>query len=439
MNSQSRHRSIRIRTAISDGSSAPRKAGMRITLGVTGGVAAYKAAELVRRLQQDGFTVQVVMTRSAREFVTPLTFASLSGQKVITDLFGDSSGGEANLESAIEHIAVAQRTDLLLVAPATADIIAKFARGIADDFLTTLYLASTAPVVVAPAMNVNMWNHTATQENVEMLRARGVKIVDPAEGYLACGMIGAGRLAGQDDIVAAVREVLKTQRDLDGETVLITAGPTCEDLDPVRYLTNCSSGKMGYAVGGAAALRGATGMLDRRPVDLEVPARVQRVDVRTAREMHNAVVERIADSSVAILAAAVADYRPVEQHAKKIKKGNAPLTISLEPTTDILAEAARNKGQRIIVGFAAETDHVAENARKKLAAKNADLIVANDVTAEGAGFDHDTNIVTLFSRDGRDLALPKMSKSEVAQRILDEVVRLRSVLDTTAALKRSGV
>jgi phosphopantothenoylcysteine decarboxylase/phosphopantothenate--cysteine ligase len=403
---------------------------MRITLGVTGGVAAYKAAELVRRLQQDGFSVQVVMTRGAREFVTPLTFAALSGQKVITDLFGDSSGGEANFESAIEHIAVAQRTDLLLVAPATADIIAKFARGIADDFLTTLYLASTAPVVVAPAMNVNMWNHAATQQNVETLRARGVTIVDPAEGYLACGMIGAGRLAGQEAIVATVREVLKAQRDLDGETVLITAGPTCEDLDPVRYITNRSSGKMGYAVAEAAVLRG--------PVNLEVPAGVERVDVRAAKEMHRAVVERIANSSIAILAAAVADYRPVEQHAEKIKKGNAPLTISLEPTTDILAEVAKNKGEKIVVGFAAETDHVAENARKKLSAKNADLIVANDVTAEGAGFDHDTNIVTLFSRDGRDLALPKMNKGEVARRILDEVVRLRSVLHGTAALKRSG-
>src|SRR6202790_5439908 len=229
---------------------------MRITMGVTGGVAAYKAAELVRLLQQDGFTVEVVMTRGAREFITPLTFAALTGQKVITDLFGNSQD-EANLESAIEHIAVAQRTDLLLVAPATADIIAKFARGIADDFLTTLYLASTAPVVVAPAMTVSMWNHAATQEKGEMLPAGGVKVVDPAEGYLACGMMGAGRLAGQEDIVAAVREALKTQRDLDGETVLMTADPTGEDLDPVRYLTNRSSGKMGFAVAEAASRRGA--------------------------------------------------------------------------------------------------------------------------------------------------------------------------------------
>jgi phosphopantothenoylcysteine decarboxylase/phosphopantothenate--cysteine ligase len=405
---------------------------------VTGGVAAYKAAELVRRLQQEGFSVQVVMTRGAREFVTPLTFAALSGQKVITDLFADSSGGEANLESAIEHIAVAQRTDLLLVAPATADILAKFARGIADDFLTTLYLASTAPVVVAPAMNVNMWNHAATQENVKMLRARGVNVVDPAEGYLACGMTGAGRLAGQEAIVAAVREALKAQRDLDGETVLITAGPTCEDLDPVRYITNRSSGKMGYAVAEAAAQRGAKVILVSGPTNLEAPLGVERIDVRTARDMHHAVVDRIGGASIAILAAAVADYRPVEQHAEKIKKDNAPLTVSFEPTTDILAEVTKNKGQKIIVGFAAETDHVAENARKKLSAKNADLIVANDVTAEGAGFDQDTNIVTLFSSDGRDLALPKMSKSEVAQRILDEVLRLRTVLLGTTTAKRSG-
>jgi len=324
---------------------------MRITLGVTGGVAAYKAAELVRRLQQDGFSVQVVMTRGAREFVTPLTFAALSGQKVITDLFGDSSGSEANLESAIEHIAVAQRTDLLLVAPATADIIAKFARGIADDFLTTLYLASTAPVVVAPAMNVNMWNHAATQENVERLRARGVRVVDPGEGYLACGMIGAGRLAGQEAIVAAVREVLKTQRDLDGETVLVTAGPTCEDLDPVRYITNRSSGKMGYAVAEAAALRGAKVILVSGPVSLESPAGVERIDVRTAKEMRQAVVGRIANCSIAILAAAVADYRPVEQHSEKIKKTLSPLTIALEPTTDILMKSNKKQGSENCSGL----------------------------------------------------------------------------------------
>jgi phosphopantothenoylcysteine decarboxylase/phosphopantothenate--cysteine ligase len=405
---------------------------MRITLGVTGGVAAYKAAELVRRLQQEGHSVQVVMTRRAREFVTPLTFAALSGQRVITDLFGDSSGGEANLESAIEHIAVAQRTDLLLVAPATADIIAKFARGVADDFLTTLYLASTAPVVIAPAMNVNMWNHPATRENVETLRARGVKIVEPDEGYLACGMTGPGRLAGLEEILSAVHEVTKAQRDLEGETILVSAGPTCEDLDPVRFISNRSSGKMGYAVAEAAVKRGARVILVSGPVNLETPAGVERVDVRTAEEMRRAVAERFADTSIAILAAAVADYRPAQPRPEKIKKGSAPLAISLDPTTDILAEVAKNKGNKIVVGFAAETDHVAENARKKLASKNVDLIVANDVTTEGAGFDRDTNVVTLFSRDGRDLALPKMLKSEVAQRILDEVLRLRAVLHNPA-------
>jgi len=400
---------------------------MRITLGVTGGVAAYKAAELVRLLQQDGFTVQVVMTRGAREFVTPLTFAALTGQKVITDLFEKASDGEANVESAIEHIAVAQRTDLLLVAPATADILAKFARGMADDFLTTLYLASTAPVIVAPAMNVNMWSHAATQENVEMLRRRGVKIISPDEGYLACGMTGAGRLAGQQEILAAVRESLHAQKDLQGQTFLITAGPTCEDLDPVRYITNRSSGKMGYAVAEAAARRGARVILVSGPVNLETPTGVDRISVRSAEEMQRAVAGHLAKSSVAIFAAAVADYRPAETNPEKIKRNNAPITLHLEPTPDILAEAARSKGDCLIVGFAAETDNVAENARKKLAAKNADLIVANDVTAEGAGFDIETNIVTLFSRDGRDLALPKLSKSDVAQRILDEVLRLRSL------------
>ena len=409
---------------------------MRITLGVTGGVAAYKAAELVRRLQQDGHSIQVVMTRSAREFIAPLTFAALSGQKVITDLFAESAG-EANLESAIEHIAVAQRTDLLLVAPATADILAKFARGIADDFLTTLYLATTAPVVVAPAMNVSMWNHPATQENIEQLRKRNVRVVDPDEGYLACGMTGAGRLASQEAVVAAVNETLKLQRDLEGQTVLVTAGPTCEDLDPVRYITNRSSGKMGYAVAEAAARRGARVLLVSGPTSLETPTGVERMDVRSAEDMRRAVQERFAQSSIAIFAAAVADYRPAEAYTQKLKRGKEELTVRLEPNPDILAEAARNKGDRLVAGFAAETDHVAENARKKLAAKNADLIVANDVTAEGAGFDGDTNIVTLFARDGRDLPLPKMSKREVAERILDEIVRLLSA--PAAARQRSAV
>lgn len=396
---------------------------MRITLGVTGGVAAYKAAELVRRLQQEGFSVEVAMTRAACEFITPLTFAALTGKKVITGLFAESSG-DANLESAIEHIAVAQRTDLLLVAPATADIIAKFSRGISDDFLSTLYLATTAPVVVAPAMNVNMWNHPATQENLERLRSRGVHVVNPNEGYLACGMTGAGRLAGQDAIVSTVREVLQLRRDLEGQTVLLTAGPTQEDLDPVRFLTNRSSGRMGYAVAEAAAQRGAKVILVTGPTALDTPTGVTRVDVRTAAEMLHSVEEKFSDATIAILAAAVADYRPAEAASRKIKKTAGDITLRLEPNPDILATIARKKGHRLIVGFAAETDKVAENARKKLTDKNADLIVANDVTAEGAGFDIDTNVVTLFARDGRDLALPKLTKREVAHRILDEVVRL---------------
>ena len=404
---------------------------MRITLGVTGGVAAYKAAELVRRLQQEGFSVEVVMTRAACEFITPLTFAALTGKKVITGLFAQS-GGEANLESAIEHIAVAQRTDLLLVAPATADIIAKFSRGISDDFLSTLYLATAAPVVVAPAMNVNMWNHPATQENLERLRGRGVHVVNPNEGYLAFGMTGAGRLAGQDAIVSTVREVLQLRRDLEGQTVLLTAGPTQEDLDPVRFLTNRSSGRMGYAVAEAAAQRGAKVILVTGPTALDTPAGVTRVNVRSASEMLHSVEENFSAATIAIFAAAVADYRPAEAASQKIKKTADGIALRLEPNPDILAIIARKRGHRLIVGFAAETDKVAENARKKLADKNADLIVANDVTAEGAGFDVDTNIVTLFARDGRDLALPKLTKREVAHRILDEVVRL------TASVKQQS-
>ena len=397
---------------------------MRITLGVSGGVAAYKAAELVRLLQKEDFEVQAVMTRGAREFITPLTFAALTGQKVITDLFSEVSG-EANFDSAIEHISVAQKTDLLLVAPATADILAKFARGIADDFLTTLYLATTAPVVVAPAMNLNMWNHPATRENVQKLRDRGVNVVEPDEGYLACGMTGSGRLAGQENILAAVKKVLHPHRDLQGETVLVTAGPTCEDLDPVRYLTNRSSGKMGYAVAQAAARRGANVILVSGPTSLETPVGVRRLDVRTAGEMHRAVKEHLPQTTIGIFSAAVADYRPAGVSAEKIKKEKDSFILKLEPTEDILADVAATPGDRLLVGFAAETENVAANARKKLVAKNVDLIVANDVTAEGAGFDLDTNVVTLFARDGRDVALPKMSKSEVAQRILDEVLRLR--------------
>ena len=411
---------------------------MRITLGVTGGIAAYKSAELVRRLQDEGHTIQVVMTRAAREFITPLTFAALSGQRVIVDLFSTSARGENNLESAIDHIAVAQSTDLLLVAPATADILAKFARGIADDFLSTLYLASTAPVVAAPAMNVNMWQHEATQENLATLRARGVRIVEPNEGYLACGMTGPGRLASQVEILKAVEEVLRGGQDLDGERVLVTAGPTREDIDPVRFLSNRSSGKMGYAVARAAARRGAKVVLVTGPTALETPRGVERVDVRSAEDMLRAVEARFPECTLAVFAAAVADYRAVEPSESKIKRTQDALTLRLEPNPDILATVAREKGDRLVVGFAAETDNVAENARKKLAQKNADVMVANDVTAEGAGFDVDTNMVTLLSSDGRDLPLPRLTKAEVAERILDEVLRLRGVLRSRPASKRGG-
>jgi phosphopantothenoylcysteine decarboxylase/phosphopantothenate--cysteine ligase len=365
------------------------------------------------------------MTRGAREFITPLTFAALTGQKVITEMFGAGASDAPNVESAIEHIAVAQRIDLLVVAPATADILAKFAHGVADDFLTTLYLATKAPVVVAPAMNVNMWEHPATQENLQTLRGRGVHVVDPDEGYLACGMTGAGRLAGIETIARAVCRVLGLRRDLEGEKILITAGPTAEDIDPVRFLTNRSSGKMGYSLATAAQRRGAHVILVSGPTDLAAPEGVDWVPVRTTSEMRDAVLERAAESSIIIKAAAVADYRPVSPQAQKIKRGTTNLTIELEPTPDILSELGRDKGSRVLIGFAAETERVAESARAKLARKGADMIVANDVTQQGAGFDTDTNIVTLFLNDGREIALPKMSKSDVADRILDQALELR--------------
>jgi phosphopantothenoylcysteine decarboxylase/phosphopantothenate--cysteine ligase len=409
---------------------------MKIALGVTGGVAAYKAAELVRRLQQEKLDVQVVMTRAAQEFITPLTFAALTGQKVITDMFSAGDAAPANVESAIEHIAVAQRIDLFLIAPATADILGKLAHGIAEDFLTTLYLATKAPVVVAPAMNVNMWEHAATQQNLATLRARGVHVVDPDEGYLACGMTGSGRLAATESIAKKVCEVLGLRHDLAGQTVLVTAGPTREDIDPVRFLTNRSSGKMGYALAEAAQRRGARVVLVSGPTDRKIPEGVDWVPVRATEEMRRAVLDRAREANIVIMAAAVADYRAASTQDKKIKRGESSFTIELEPTPDILAElgrefaaagaAANSNSRRILVGFAAETDRVAENARGKLSRKSADMIVANDVTQEGAGFDTDTNIVTIYTRDGRELPLPKMSKFEVANRILDQILTLQN-------------
>ncbi len=398
---------------------------MRVAVGVTGGVAAYKAAELVRLLQQEGLEVEVAMTRAAREFVTPLTFAALTGRKVITEMFGAENAAPANVENAIEHIAVAQRIDALVIAPATADFLARMANGLADDFLSTLVLATKAPVIVAPAMNVNMWEHAATQENLGRLRARGVRVVEPGEGYLACGMTGAGRLAEIEGIARAVCETLGLKHDLAGETLLITAGPTREEVDPVRYLTNRSSGKMGYALAEAALRRGARVILVSGPVALAPPEKVEFVPVRTAEEMRKAMFEQLPQATVVLMAAAVADYRPANPAVQKIKRGTGPLTLELAPTPDILAEVATQKGSRTLVGFAAETTDLAENARGKLLRKGADLLVANDVTQQGAGFDVDTNIVTLLRRDGSQLELPKMTKQDLASRILDEVAALR--------------
>ncbi|PYU94552.1 MAG: bifunctional phosphopantothenoylcysteine decarboxylase/phosphopantothenate--cysteine ligase CoaBC [Acidobacteria bacterium] len=398
---------------------------MRIALGVAGGIAAYKSAEILRVLQDRGVEVQVVMTRAAREFVTPLTFAALSGRKVISEIFAEASGAEPNVESAIEHIAVAQSVDALVIAPATANVIAKMAHGLADDFLTTLYLATKAPVIVAPAMNVNMWENPATQENLEVLRRRGVKVVDPDAGYLACGMVGPGRLASVEAIAAAVFEALRLRDDLKGETVLVTAGRTEEPLDAVRYLSNRSSGKMGYAVAEASRRRGAQVILVSGPTHLGPPEGVLVEQVRTTEEMASAVFRYLGRASVVVMTAAVADFRPAEAQARKIKK-EVVSAITLERTRDILAEIAsqRRPGQ-LVVGFAAETDHVTENAAAKLHAKRLDLIVANDVTENGAGFDVDTNVVTLLFPDGRQKPLAMMSKFEAANRILDEVVELR--------------
>lgn len=394
---------------------------MKVALGVTGGIAAYKAAELVRLLQDRGIRVQVVMTRSAQEFVRPLTFAALSGEKVITDLFG-SGAEEPNIDSAVEHIAVAQAIDALVVAPATADVIAKFAHGEANDFLTTLFLATTAPVVIAPAMNVNMWDNVATQANIEMLKARGYTIVEPDSGYLACGMVGAGRLAANETIVLAVLKALKAEQDLVGETVLITAGPTREPIDPVRYIGNRSSGKMGYALAEAALRRGAKVILISGPTALKPPSSAEVIQVQTAQQMRDAVMSHFDRASIVIKAAAVADFT-VRAADEKIKR-KGPMTLELEPTIDILAELGTKKGSRIVIGFAAETNDAMANARKKLESKSLDAIVLNDVSQPGIGFDSERNAVTILTHAGAE-TVPETSKWEVAHRVLDAVVKVK--------------
>lgn len=396
---------------------------MKIALGVTGGIAAYKAAEIVRLLQDRGIRVQVIMTRAAQEFVRPLTFAALSGEKVITGMFSPGKEPTPNIDSAVEHIAVAQSIDALVVAPATADVLAHFAQGIAGDFLTTLYLATTAPVVVAPAMNVNMWNHAATQANLQVLRQRGVKVVEPGSGYLACGMTGAGRLAENEAIVAAVMEALGASQDLSGETVLVTAGPTREKIDPVRYLTNRSSGRMGYALAEAALRRGARVLLVSGPTSLTPPGAAEVTRVESTEEMRDAVLKLLPEAGIVIKTAAVSDYRPKAAARQKIKR-RGPMTLELEATHDILKELSLKKGAQIVVGFAAETENVLENARQKLVSKNLDAIVVNDVSREGVGFDSDRNAVTIISRD-EVVEVRETTKWEVAQRVLDQVVRLR--------------
>lgn len=393
---------------------------MRIVLGVTGGIAAYKSAELSRLLIKNGHEVQVILTRAAEEFIRPLTFASLTGRKVITDLFSSASP-DATLSSAVEHIGVAREHDLLLVAPATANAIAKFAYGLADDFLSTLYLAFRGPVVIAPAMNDQMWDHDATRANIETLRSRGHNIVAPGEGFLACGTYGAGRLADNDAILAALAT---HQRDLHGQTILITAGPTQEPLDPVRYLSNRSSGKMGYSLAQAANERGAKVVLVTGPVHLTPPAGVHTIRIRTAQEMRDAVFANLDPATVIIKCAAVADFRPARPAPEKIKKTGRPVSLDLEPAPDILAELGRQKGERLLIGFAAETTNLREYAVGKLRSKNCDMIVANVVGEENRGFESDSNQVTLVLRNGAFIDVAAASKRVIAGRILDQVVKL---------------
>ncbi|MGE0103417.1 MAG: bifunctional phosphopantothenoylcysteine decarboxylase/phosphopantothenate--cysteine ligase CoaBC [Blastocatellales bacterium] len=392
---------------------------MRVLLGITGCIGVYKAAEVLRGLQKAGADVRVVMTRHATEFVRPLTFEALSGKPVVVGMFDRPDF------SAIEHISHAREADLLLVAPATANILAKFAHGIADDFLTTLYLSNTNPVLIAPAMNVEMWNHPATQANLQALRARGDRFVEPGVGYQACGEVGVGRLAEPDEIVAHALRILRPETDLSGQRILITAGPTVEDIDPVRFITNRSSGKMGYALAEAARDRGASVTLISGPVRIPPPAGIETVSVRSTRQMYDAVMSRIGDSTVFIGCAAVADFRPVTLADQKIKKeGRRSITLELETTEDIIGAVARDSHPRLVVGFAAESQSLIDNAATKLREKGLDLIVANDITRADAGFDVETNAATILRRDGSRLELPLQAKRDLADRVLDEIVNL---------------
>ena len=405
--------------------------GRRVLVGFSGGIACYKACDVVRQLRQAGATVQVVMTRSAREFVTPLTLQTLSGNRVGTETF------DLTEESEIGHIRLADTADVVLVAPATANVLAKMAHGIADDLLTTVLLATRAPIVVAPAMNVHMWEHAATQANLRTLVERGVRVVGPASGSLACGYEGAGRLAEPAEIVESAAIAL-TPQDLAGEHVLVSAGPTREAIDPVRYLTNHSSGKMGYAIARVAQRRGAAVTLVSGPVALPAPAGVRVVTVDSAAEMQRALRAEFGRATVLVMAAAVADYRPAAPLARKLKKSAAAQRLALVRNPDILSGLAREKQGRTVVGFAAETHDLVAEARRKLREKHLDLIVANDVTAEGAGFGSDTNVVRLLDAAGLDVALPVLPKDDVAARILDWVAAKRRGATRAVATRPNG-
>ena len=391
--------------------------GKDIVLGITGGIAAYKGAELVRQMVKRGARVHVVMTRSAREFITPLTLQTLSGNAVFTELF------TLYEEKEIGHISLSQRAQVLLIAPATANIIGKIAHGIADDVLSTVAMAMKAPVLMAPAMNEAMWNNPVVQDNIAALKKRGCHFIDPGRGDLACGVPGIGRMADNEDIIDEL-EALLSVKDFSGKSVLVTAGPTREKIDPVRYISNPSSGKMGYAIARAFRLRGARVTLVSGPAAIAPPRGVRVVPVETAEQMRAAVGKYFTNASIVVKAAAVGDYRPRTAAARKIKKTDAALELRLERTRDILAELGKKKGQKILVGFAAETDNVKSNALEKLKKKNLDLMVANDVSKPGIGFGSDTNEVQLIFRDGRVETLSARPKEEIAHAILDRILSL---------------
>jgi phosphopantothenoylcysteine decarboxylase/phosphopantothenate--cysteine ligase len=392
--------------------------GKTVVLALTGGIACYKAAELVRALTRAGATVRVMMSAGAEQFITPLTLQTLSGHPVATSTF------DLTQESEIGHIRLADSADVIVIAPATANIIGKIAAGIADDLITTVLLATRAPVVLAPAMNVHMYENRIVQANLERLRQHGFRIAEPGEGFLACGYEGKGRLADLEVLLAEVGRALSSH-DLAGEHVLITAGPNREPLDPVRFISNRSTGKMGFALAAAAWRRGAEVNLIAGPTTLPTPHGVRRCDVSTAEQMRHAVMAAYEPATIVLMAAAVADYRPARVAKEKLKKGSGGMVLELERTADILAELAPRKGPRILVGFAAETEQVTANAERKLVEKDLDLIVANDVAGTDTGFEVDTNAVTIIDRNGHQKSVPLMSKDEVADHILDCVLALK--------------